>query len=122
MTPSLTSCSLNLPISVSFPDVGRTPASLSFVALTRTTNRIVTLLWWVLYAYVERRGGTFDTIPRIFRAGPFVYRARPSGGLRAPVPGAPGGFTSVGVWPDRTVLPRWRNRPSGYMQARAGVS
>ena len=40
MTPAFTSSSLNFPISASSFSLGITPASLSFVALTSTMNRI----------------------------------------------------------------------------------
>src|SRR5579884_2361243 len=44
MTPSFTSCSLKLPISVNCSAVGSTPDSISSVDRTRTANRMVFLL------------------------------------------------------------------------------
>src|SRR5258708_35833233 len=44
MTPAFTISSLNLPIAVSSPVLGMTPASLFALAFTITMNRIVTLL------------------------------------------------------------------------------
>jgi phosphoserine phosphatase RsbU/P len=81
----------------------------------------VTLLWWVLYAYVERRVGTFDTIRRIFRAGPFGTQAVPAHGRTPSLAPSPG-FTS-GLGLARPYGPAaMKKRLYGYKQARADVS
>ena len=45
MIPALTSCSLKAPISVSSASLGMMPASLSAVALTMTSTRMLFSMW-----------------------------------------------------------------------------
>src|SRR5919201_3681463 len=102
MMPALASSSLKRPISVSCSVLGRTPASVSLLALTNTMTRMsAPPLWWS-YLVIERAPRKSTATKNPAEAG---FRLWIFGCLGDPHPRGPGPLGGVGLDVEADLLP-----------------